>query len=179
MSSSRARTLVLTPHPSESCDAVQALQATVTRHPDGLLAVRYTVAGDPNGLRIPPARPPRRTDDLWRHTCCEAFIAPDEGASYLEFNFSPSGEWASYRFTAYRAGRTDHPESASVAAIRGEEALTLEASARLGCLRGEAPVKVALAAVIEESNGRLSHWALRHPTGRPDFHHPDGFALQI
>ncbi len=179
MSSSRVRTLVLTPHPSEVCDAVRALRATVTRHPEGLLTVRYTLEGDTIRLRIPPARPARRADDLWRHTCCEAFIAPGEGPSYLEFNFSPSGEWASYRFTAYRDGRTDHEESTSVTIIRGDEGLTLEASTRLTGLRGETPVKIALAAVIEESSGRLSHWALRHPSGKPDFHHPDAFALQI
>jgi hypothetical protein len=73
----------------------------------------------------------------------------------------------------------DHEEPASVTLIRGGQGLTLEASIRLACLRAEAPVKVALAAVIEESSGRLSHWALEHPSGRPDFHHRDGFVLQI
>jgi len=42
---------------------------------------------------------------------------------------------------------------------------------------------VALCVVIEERNGALSgafsYWALRHPLQRPDFHHPDGFALEL
>jgi hypothetical protein len=33
--------------------------------------------------------------------------------------------------------------------------------------------------VIEEGDGVLSYWALRHPAARPDFHHPEGFALEI
>jgi hypothetical protein len=38
---------------------------------------------------------------------------------------------------------------------------------------------VALCVVIEELDGALSYWALRHPAPRPDFHHADGFALEI
>src|SRR3546814_10579152 len=36
---------------------------------------------------------------------------------------------------------------------------------------------LALSAVIEETDGTKSYWALRHPPGKPDFHHPDCFAL--
>jgi hypothetical protein len=38
---------------------------------------------------------------------------------------------------------------------------------------------VGLSAVIEETNGRKSYWALCHPPGKPDFHHPDCFALEL
>ena len=38
---------------------------------------------------------------------------------------------------------------------------------------------IALSAVIEETDGTKSYWALRHPPGPPDFHHPDCFALRI
>ena len=37
----------------------------------------------------------------------------------------------------------------------------------------------ARAAVVEEADGRLSYWALRHPPGRPDLHHADAFALRL
>jgi hypothetical protein len=33
--------------------------------------------------------------------------------------------------------------------------------------------------VIEERNGRKSYWALAHPPGEPDFHHPACFALEL
>ena len=33
--------------------------------------------------------------------------------------------------------------------------------------------------VIEEVSGRKSYWALKHAPGRPDFHHPDAFALEV
>ena len=45
-----------------------------------------------------------RTDGLWRHTCFEAFIAAAVRPEYWEYNLSPSGAWAAYHFTGYRAG---------------------------------------------------------------------------
>jgi len=43
----------------------------------------------------------------------------------------------------------------------------------------EATTKLGLSAVIEEADGTKSFWALAHPPGRPDFHHPDCFALTL
>ena len=37
----------------------------------------------------------------------------------------------------------------------------------------------AFRAVIEEKDGTKSYWALAHPPGEPDFHHPDCFALDL
>ena len=33
----------------------------------------------------------------------------------------------------------------------------------------------AFSAVIEETDGTNSYWALAHPPGKPDFHHPSCF----
>ena len=49
----------------------------------------------------------------------------------------------------------------------------------LAALRDAGHWRIALAAVIEDENGGLSYWALRHPPGKPDFHHPNGFALEV
>ncbi len=57
--------------------------------------------------------------------------------------------------------------------------LELQAEVPLGA---EAPgrlLRLALSAVVEDREGRLSYWAMRHPPGRPDFHHPEGFALAL
>ncbi|MFT7402319.1 MAG: hypothetical protein ACI83N_001921, partial [Hydrogenophaga sp.] len=40
-------------------------------------------------------------------------------------------------------------------------------------------LNVALSAVIEEVNGRLSYWARQHPGEQPDFHHPAGRDLRL
>lgn len=34
-------------------------------------------------------------------------------------------------------------------------------------------------AVIEEENGVLTYWALKHPPDKLDFHHPDAFAVEL
>ena len=39
--------------------------------------------------------------------------------------------------------------------------------------------QMGLSAVLEETDGTKSYWALAHPPGAPDFHHPDCFALDI
>ena len=36
---------------------------------------------------------------------------------------------------------------------------------------------LGLSAILEEEDGTISYWALAHPPGRPDFHHPDCLAL--
>jgi len=59
--------------------------------------------------------------------------------------------------------------------------LELAATVHLaGTPLGSSPaLRVALAAVIEEQDGRLAYWALRHPPGNPDFHHPESFTLEL
>jgi tRNA modification GTPase len=57
-----------------------------------------------------------------------------------------------------------------------EEILELEALIALG---EEARLSLALSSVVESAQGELSYWALRHPAGKPDFHHPDSFALEL
>jgi hypothetical protein len=39
--------------------------------------------------------------------------------------------------------------------------------------------RLGLSAIIEEASGQRSYWALAHPPGKPDFHHPDSFALEV
>ncbi len=42
-----------------------------------------------------------------------------------------------------------------------------------------ASVRLGLSAVIEQTDGTKSYWALAHPPGKPDFHHRDCFAHQL
>jgi len=179
--SAAADTVTLTCHPSTHCPAVRRLAVRIAPLGSGTLRLTYSLQADLAGLRLPPRlAAPARTDELWRHTCFEAFIAAAGQSGYTELNFSPSGEWASYAFSGYRAGMAQEAaQSAPVTrletAARGFE---LEVSVAAIALAREAPARLALAAVIEEAGG-LCYWALRHAPGKPDFHHPEGFALEI
>ena len=46
-------------------------------------------------------------------------------------------------------------------------------------LPDDGPWRLGLSAVIEETAGRKSYWALAHPGGRPDFHHAAGLAYDL
>jgi hypothetical protein len=135
---------------------------------------------DLSSLRIPEPRSSRRADGLWRHTCFEAFVMAGEGPGYREFNFSPSGEWAVYSFHGYRDGGELESELApKIVARRTLNRLELEAQVCRGFLPQGRPLRLGLSAVVEHADGARSYWALQHPPGKPDFHHPDSFAMQL
>lgn len=176
--------VALTGHPSTP-DAIGCrVAARVRRTPEGALALVYTIEGDVSRVRWPPPRSPRRADDLWRRTCCELFVAERGRTGYYEYNFAPSTEWAVYRFAAYRTGMSVAEDagqpriSPRVCPNRIELTAVVDLNTLSPPLAG-ADLRLALSAVIEEASGRRSYWALRHPPGQPDFHHPDGFALAL
>ena len=148
------------------------------------LALTYSISADISRLRILPPRPPRRVDRLWQHTCFEVFIAEKGQLTYYEFNFSPSGEWAAYAFKSYRDGAAieDNGLDPKITVRCTANNIELDAIVRLDRLQtgsSQTPLRLGLSAVIEESDGTLSYWALKHPAGKPDFHHPDSFALEL
>jgi hypothetical protein len=175
---------VLKPHPETAGNAVETIEARVTWREGGALALNYQLRGDLARLRIPPLQPPRQGKRLWEHTCFEAFISVTATTAYHECNFAPSGEWAAYVFRRYREpapAQTNEWISTITAAV-SSNVFQLDAVVQVDrFLRRDAgvPLRLGLSAVVEENGGRLSYWALIHPPGKPDFHDPDSFALEI
>lgn len=168
--------VALVPHPATPSAAARSITVQWKRDRERLV-VRYLLGGDLARVRVPPAREARRADALWHHTCFEMFVAPGNSAGYQEFNFSPSREWAAYRFSAYRAGGAPLERPAPRTAVR-RSATALELEVALAAMpRGT--LRIGFSAVVEEEGGRLSYWALRHPSDNPDFHHADAFALEL
>jgi hypothetical protein len=171
-------------HPQTPADIVRGITAHVRRSPDALLSIAFGLDADLRRLRIPPAGAACLTHGLWQHTCFEAFIALNGTRAYHEFNFAPSREWALYAFQSYResAPLPDGTLTPEVNVRRLADRLELDAVVHLdslSALHPTSPLRLALSAVIEEDSGRLSYWALRHPAGKPDFHHTDAFALTV
>ena len=178
-----AATATLTCHPAMDC-SIRAIEVNAGWPEPNVLKLRYVVTGDSSRLRIPEISLPRRTDGLWQHTCFEAFIRAGGDAAYYEFNFSPSGEWAAYWFRGYRDGRPieDVGLSPEIVVRRQADKIELDAVVRLdrlSALRPGSLLRIGLSAVIEDNDGKLSHWALKHPADKPDFHHSDSFALEF
>jgi hypothetical protein len=171
-------------HPDSRCEAVSRIDVEVARLRSGTMALGYIVTGRIAGLRLPPVTEPTRTDELWRRTCFEAFVRTAADTAYYEFNLSPSTQWAAYGFAGYRRGIriANEIDAPHVEMESTNECYALRASLNLDRLPGlpsDAVWQLGLSAVIEETNGNISYWALAHPQGRADFHHSDCFALEL
>jgi hypothetical protein len=173
-------TVALTCHPATPCAAVRAIQVQV-RGTAATLELCYRLEGELDLILVPAESTARRADKLWQHTCFEAFVRDAKAGGYLELNFSPSSEWAVYRFSGYRAGMTNAEAAAPRITVHRERGLLrLDVVVDFDSLPDvsrDVELNLALSAVIEESDRRLSYWALAHPAGKPDFHHADGFVL--
>jgi hypothetical protein len=170
---------LLFPHPESRSCADLRISVDIRGDDDGALRLRYRLSGPPTGLRIPPPQAlPGRADGLWRHTCFELFVA--SGAGYREFNFSPSGDWQAYAFAGYRDGGLLEPAQVPRIALETlADGLILDVSLPAANLPNTPRMRLGLCAVLEHADGGFSWWALRHAPGRPDFHHPDTFALEL
>jgi hypothetical protein len=177
-------TVALRPFATDAT-AVRHIRVRIARPQPGRLELEYELQGDLAALRIAPpdqtgdSRGP--TEGLWRHTCMEVFAAQALPGPYLEFNLAPSGQWAAYRFSGYRA------DMAPLTGIRPPRIelrtqadwLLLSADVELPADLGPAGLHLGLTAVVEDAQGLLSYWALAHTGDRPDFHHPASFSFEI
>jgi hypothetical protein len=166
-------------HPETPADKVTAITVEYEIQPDGKLWLRYFIDCELEDLVLPPPAEAERTDGLWNTSCFEVFLRDPDSSRYFEFNFSPSSQWAAYRFDGYRAGiadwETPEPEIGNDAS---ETHFALEATIKLP--QSEVGKwDASLSAVIHECGDIKSYWALNHAEGPPDFHHRDCFALKL
>jgi hypothetical protein len=168
-------------HPCCASRAVTGVEVAIERPSPGRLKLSYWVFGETNDLRLPAPAAPLRTDDLWRTTCFEAFLASGDDAGYREFNFSPSTQWAAYDLKRYRDPDMTEarlPASPDVAVmLNGADRLLLTVDLSVPIARE--PCRIGLSAVIEDRDG-MSYWALAHPPGdKPDFHDRACFTFEL
>lgn len=176
--------LLLKLHPESRCFAVAHIEVEVAHPCTGSLALSYIVTGKISDVRMPPVLVTARNEELWRHTCFEAFVRASSGAEYYEFNFAPSAQWAAYWFSSYRSGMCVVAEIATppIEVQSSPDCYTLQASLELDRLSGlprKAMWRLGLSALIEDTSGHKSYWALKHPPGKPGFHHADCFAYEF
>lgn len=171
-------------HGASSSEAVRTLEVSVRAFDADRVVLRYVLDADLERLIIPPEDAQRRAHELWMHTCFEALLAVADAPGYCELNFAPSRAWAMYRFSARRQGMAVVTDARAPQLDMQRTAATVTLDATVfwhDLMPHAAPLRllIAMAAVVEDEGGRLSYWALRHPPGRPDFHHPDSFTLEL
>lgn len=177
-------TVALCPHATGPATSARSVRLSARTLEDGSFAFAFRLEGEVSGLRIPAPRQPSAADDLWKHTCFEVFVGVPGETAYHEFNFSPSGQWAAYAFSAYR--ERDHATELRIAPQivfqQSPDGLGLDAvlppSALPACEPG-ASLPVGVSAVLETSDGGLSYWALHHAAPVPDFHIRESFAMAM
>ena len=183
--------LTLQAHPCTPAPMIRSLDVDLARSQNGGFRLVYRLFGDMARILIPSPQPTdepdARCDGLWEHTCFEAFFARAGETAYREFNFSPSGKWAAYDFSAYRkpAGAPAAMMTPQIVRRLSEGRLELEVLLAHDALPNGMPdvsLEIGLSAVVESTDtqdGARSYWALAHPAERPDFHHRDGFHLRL
>jgi hypothetical protein len=147
--------LQLVCHPKTPADFVESVDVGITLSASGALWIRYHVEVPEPELEIGGPQEPARTDELWKTTCFEAFLAIGDDPQYVELNFAPSSRWAAYQFEDIREGMVP---------------LKLAADPK---------IYLDMSAVLEEPSGKKSYWALDHRKAEPDFHDRSCFTLQL
>ena len=177
----------LVAHPSRPAPAGCAL-SVAGRWSSESLVLEYEILCGPDAWLDDPAPnvAPMRRDELWRHTCCEAFVAYADGPGYHEFNFSPTGDWAAYDFAAERTGRVDHAWLGPDPVVRSmagdapiRRLLVTLPRAALERVAERGPLRAAYTAVLAWRGVGSTFWALHHPRPAPDFHARDGFVATL
>lgn len=119
-----------------------------------------------------------RKDELWQHTCFEAFIGNEK--RYIEVNLSPQGSWNVYEFSGYREGMK--PSQAEILYSQFKDTnnqLSFFYILRIPLLNQLKNRQASLTTVAEHVRGFKSYWATKHTRGKPDFHAPESFILPV
>ena len=173
----------LVPHPEMGPKGIQSVEVDVVRATNTIL-LRYGV--EPADTLLLPAYDRERRDNLWHGSCFELFVKPD-GRGYVEYNFAPLEAWNAYSFVDWRMGRrayqpdvepriVDSRTDGRRESFPARYELDVVISPDILAL---APAAASLAAILQEEDGTMSYWALAHPPGEPNFHHPDCFAATL
>jgi hypothetical protein len=175
-------TFSLTPFPCDGLVPPMRIACTIARQRDEL-SITYALLGPVAEIAIPvAAQDPERRNALWKETCFELFLAPEESDHYWEFNLSPAGHWNVYRFSSYREGMQEEPAFASLPFAVQTSRNALNLSIVIGLKRiidAGQPLMIGIAAAVKAAGGRTSYWALIHRGPDPDFHRRDSFIVEI
>ena len=159
--------------------AVFSLQASCAKFSRGY-RLEYRLAGPLEQIVLPKKNEvPTFRNELWKHTCFEAFFQDASGHGYWEFNFSPSRDWAIYRFRSYR--ELDEVNLERMELLIQQERYPGELIMKIEVRPKDffAVARVGLTAVLEHNDQRCSYWALHHAREKPDFHAPESFMINV
>jgi len=172
----------LVPFPAVNIPQI-AITGKIARH-NNTLSIHFSITGKTEEILCPkPTGHPTRTEDLWKATCFEFFLAIPHRPSYWEFNLSPSGDWNIYHMDEYR--RVGFKEETQIQRLpfsirKGPGCISVECSVDMSPIISiEHPIEVGITSVIQPKDGHETYWALTHPNPQPDFHLRKSFILLL
>lgn len=121
-----------------------------------------------------------RKNEIWKNTCFEFFVKKSGNKNYYEFNSDSSGNWNFYRFTEYRSPIEieEKIKEIRMEAHQNKTAKTLHFEVDLNALfQPKDSLLFSFSSIINES-GKISYWAHRHSSEKPDFHHVNNFTIE-
>jgi hypothetical protein len=147
---------------------------------DSVFRLEYRLQGPLDQLVIPAKGSASSfRDELWKHTCFEAFLQDKNSSAYWEFNFSPSRDWAIYRFESER-NRVE-VDIKGIELVIQQERYPGELIMKVDIRPAESfnVGRVGLTTVLEHSDESRSYWALTHSRNKADFHAPESFIINL
>lgn len=130
----------------------------------------YSALGPIQDLKLPPIQNQGKfQNQLWEETCFEIFFTNNTSTEYSEWNFSPSGNWAYYRFQDYRKPKLSHPKLEPITPPQ------IEIETNKLNLVVEIPLEenfeyYQASVILKFQNNLKSHWCFGHPPNKADFH---------
>ncbi|RYZ55941.1 MAG: DOMON-like domain-containing protein [Proteobacteria bacterium] len=147
---------------------------------DSVFRLEYRLKGPLDQLVIPAKGTAcSMRDELWKHTCFEAFLQDKKSPAYWEFNFSPSRDWAIYRFERER--QRVEVDITGIELVIQQERYPGELIMKIDIRPAEAfnVGRVGLTTVLEHQDESRSYWALTHTENKPDFHASESFIINL
>ena len=163
------------------------LRARANWNSSFVLYLDYVLKADLREIVLPKAIDGAgRADNLWEHTCFEAFIALENSSEYLEVNLSPSGQWNIYEFKSYRGSRVEADQvSCKPMVLKAKTNLNVQAEIDLSGVswikasKKNIELQLGLTGVIELKSKVKSYCALTHKSDKADFHRKESFILRL
>jgi hypothetical protein len=111
---------------------------------------------------------PTYKEGLWESTCLEVFEFDEKSTSYVEWNFSPSQDWAFFAFSEYRKKNKKFEARSPLSWSWSHESKQRNLDLKLPRCFEESTLQ--LTGVIDWGAKGIDYFALKHPTAKPDFH---------
>lgn len=141
------------------------------------ISFSYEITGEVNNiLWASEVNSPKQKDELWTSTCIELFVAQANGKKYMEWNVSPTHDWANYKFNLYR--ERDNQSEVVIKptiskTIMSEKTINIEFILQVGELAlflGDKPWEFYPSVILKLKDESFSYWAIQHLSDEPDFH---------